>query len=309
MVTLRTILKQFYLGLLLLSAFIPCVASGLSTTPPGTCNAQCQRFLSWGFSMDIAGHGDDIKKIMDITRIDTNTHDSKSFLDAIDSNWSPHNSDSEYSEYTHRILSTTIKLGMNTPYNEIPLYTSKGTKLQVIILGSHPKQLCSFLAQLVQFRHRIHQTIMIGSSTPLYEDADYLNCSALNSSQRLELRRIAQNQTLSSDRDIMDVYFNEPDFNAFFPVVPDSLRGDLRAIFSNNHLMLAYLEANTQMGRLHSSIIIAAPQPYIPEAMSILRRKLRNATIYRFSSVGDFNIYESLNALRSWLQTDHKLIK
>lgn len=259
--------------------------------------------------MDIARHGDAIKEMMDVTKIDRSTHDRKSFLEAIDSNWSPHNSDTEFSEHKSRILSAATKLGMQAPFNEISFYApkTKGLKLQIIILGSHPKQLCSFLSQLIQFRYHIHQTIMIGSSTLAYDDTDYLDCDALNASQRLQLTDMARHRKLRSDQDIMRVYFNDLDLNPTFPVMSDSQQGELKAVFRNNYLLLTYLENNTHMNQLHSSVIIAAPQPYMPETVSILRKKMKNATLYRFASVEEFSIYESLNALRSWLQTDFSL--
>ena len=309
MITLRTKLKQFYLGLLLLSALIPGAVFGLSAPSFAECNgnAQCERFRSWGFSMDIAKHADHIKRIMGLTRIDTNKHNSTSFLHAIDSNWSPHSSGTAFSEYESEIFSATTRLKMNLAHNDIPLYSPNGLKLQVFILGSHPKQLCSLLAELVLFQSRINQTVMFGSATPAYEENDYLYCSALNASQRRSLQRIASNRKLISDKEIMSVYFSDPKLNASFPVISDNQPVKHDAIFSNNYQMLSYLKANPQMARLHLSVIVASPQPYMPEALSILRQRLKEPSIYRFSKVGKFNTYESLNALRSWLKTDHSL--
>ena len=309
MITLRTKIKQYFLGLLLPAMLIPCAVFGLSTPSIDECNdnVQCLRFRSWGFSMDIAKHGDHLKKIMDITNIDTNRHTRESFLHAIDSNWSPHSSDTEFSEHKSEILPETIKLGMNTPINEIPKYLPSEFKLQFFILGSHPKQLCSLLGELVQFQSYIHQTLLFGSSTPAYEEDDYLYCSALNAQQILALKNIATHSKLISEKDIMAVYFNNIDLNSSFPAITNTQQGKHEALFSNNQQMLLYLKANPQILKLRLSIIIAAPQPYMPEAVSILKKTLQDPTIYRFSRVTDFNIYESLNALRSWLKTDSSL--
>ena len=255
--------------------------------------------------MDIASHAEDIYKLMLITNIETPSHTGKSYMEAINSNWGPHITGHQYFAHSSNISSSVTKLGMYTPHNELSSHSSNGLKLYVIILSSHPSQLCTVLSELSQLRDRINNTFLIGSTVPVYEKNDYINCSALNSLQRKELAELAELKERISDKDIMTIYFNELEFNAFFPLISDSQQREPEASFHNNHLMLSFLKSNPHIKHIHSSVIIAAPQPYMPEAVSILRNQMKDATIYRLSSASKFSIYESLNALRSWLQTDH----
>lgn len=302
----RTILKQYLISVLLLTTLSASTVSGASLTPPNGCkSSQCSRFASWGFSTDIARHADDIHTLMITTKIETSVHTIESFMEAINSNWGEHITGTEYSEYRQQIVSAVAKLGMYTNYNELHEYSPNGLRLYIIILGSHPSQLCSVLAELTQMRHRVHNTFLIGSTVPVYESSDYLNCSALNAQQRQELRELAEENKFSSDQDIMSVYFNEPELNSVFFSPGSGKQKEYGAEFRSNSLMKTFLESNSPIKRMHSSVFIAAPQPYMPEAVSILRNQMRNAVIYRLSSISNFSIYESLNALRSWLQTDY----
>ena len=306
MANFRTKLKKYYRQLWFLTAIAPAFAFASGLPFPGIdgCRTlQCQRFLSWGYSMDIATHADAIKKIMEITNIETTSHTGKTFEDATNSNWGAHNTGIEFSEHKLRLLAAISRLGMNTGYNELADYSVNGSPLYIIILGGHPRHLCAFLLEISQMRHSVRQTILIGSTAPAYESKDYLNCAALNSRKLMELWKISEQNELSSEKDIMRIYFNDPGLNAIFPVNSDSQQGEVEASFSNNRLMESFLK-NNAYSMQSSSVIIAAPQPYMPEAVSIIYHHLRNVRIYRFSIAGNFSVYESLNALRSWLRTD-----
>lgn len=303
MTDLRIKLKQYLISILLLTALSTCAVSGVPSAPLAECESkQCSRFTSWGFTMDIASRADVIHQLMITTKIETEAHTALSFIDAINSNWGPHITGSEYSEYNSEILAAATKLGMYTPHNELSKYSPAGLKLYVIILGSHPSQLCSILSELIQMRHRISHTFLIGSTVPVYESSDYLNCSALNAPQRKALADLAERSKFSSDKDIMTTYFNEPELDPIF--IGDSQQEEVEASFRSNRILLNFLKSNTTIKQTYSSVIIAAPQPYMPETIHILKNQMRNAVIYRLSSISNFSIYESLNALRSWLLTD-----
>lgn len=311
MIIFQTKLKQYLISTLLLTVFSTCTASVVPASASEGCHdPQCSKFISWGFSMDIASQADNIYKLMALTNINTGLHTGKSFMDAVYSNWGPHHSGNKYSAFSEEILSIVEKLGMYIPHNEISSYIPNNQKLYIIILGSSPTQLCSILRVLNEMKKlRVTQTFLIGSTTPVYESYDYLKCPFLNDSQREELEQLANTETqrILSDKKVMSIYFNSQNLNAIFPLTGGSQIDEAEASFHSNRLMQSFLKSNTLITRTRSSVIIAAPQPYMPEAMSILKAHMKSATIYRLSSASPFSIYESLNALRNWLKTDRRL--
>ena len=309
MTTLRTTVKKYYQRSLLVTAFLLSgfelfrPSASAATTTIQDCSAiECIRFHTWGYSMDIARHGKTLKAIMDITHIDTPGHTAESFKSAIDSNWGPHITGTEFSE--HKVVLQTLmqQLGMYNAHSELIRLPPGRNRLYVIVLGGHPSQLCKFLADLSLVKQYIHHFVLIGSSGTQYESRDYLNCPTLNSSQLEELRNTRET---ISEKEVMSIYFN--DFDTFFPIFSENQQGEIEGSFTNNQHLRTFLKHNRIPARSHQSIVIAAPQPYMPEAMSILRRHSKNLPIYRISNPSGFSVYESLNALRSWLRTDYSL--
>lgn len=307
MTSIRTILiKCLFLPLLVLA--IHSASASAYSVPTFDCKtSQCVRFKNWGFSPEISRHGETLAKIMRYTNIEVDFLSVSSFLEAIESNWGHQSNNHEYYSHPLELYHLMQKLGMYRTYNELSTLSSNDQKLLVIILGGHPDQLCSAFTELSPLRKQIDITLLIGSNNAKYNSLEYTGCQSLDSSQIEALKSLDKK---ASDRDIMNIYFRDLRFRTMHPATQQSMHlwAGSETDFINNQILQNFLKYNTFLTTPYQHIILAAPQPYTPEAMSILRSySSNNPTIYRLTSFSQFNIHEGLYALRNWLRTDYNM--